>query len=123
MRPGTISRPHSCRTSPDTMGVASTACHFLATGQFSRRLKSPALASGTEVDSVQDQRQLRTGDFQGLLFFAQFLGQLIGSLLQLLVPDAESRLTPVEDLDAIAAAVKEDEQTSRQRLLLQGRFG
>ena len=44
-------------------------------------------------------------------------------LLEILVPDAESCLTPVEDLDAIAAAVEKDEQTSRHRILLQGRFG
>jgi hypothetical protein len=99
------------------MAGTSTAGRFLTTGEFSQRLKSSALASGREVDSVQDQRQLRTGDFQGRLFFAGLLGQLIGPLLQLLVPDAESRLTPVEDLDAIAAAVEKDKQASRQWIL------
>ena len=84
---------------------ASAGKRRLALGQFSLGPKTHALARRREVDPVQDQRQLRTRDFNGLAFFERRLvGQLIGSLLQLLIPDAEPGLPPVEDLDPIPAA-------------------
>ena len=41
---------------------------FVASVMFARQLKTHPLASGREIDAVQDQGQLRASDFKGLLF-------------------------------------------------------
>src|SRR5690606_3739734 len=88
------------------------------------QMEAWSLTHGTQIDSVQNQRQLRSRDLQSrCLILRVRLGDLIGSLLKLLVPDAIARLSPIQDLDAIAPPVHEDEQVARKRILLQLRFG
>ena len=78
---------------------------------FRTQLKTGTLPSGREVNPFQDQRQLRTRYFQRVLFLqGDMIRNLIRSFLQLLVPDAETHLAPVEDFDAIASPIHEYEQ-------------
>lgn len=81
---------------------------------FSFQLKSSALARGRQIDAVQNQRQLRTCDFQRVVFVQRLMtGQLIGSLLKRLIPDAKPGLSSIQDLDTITATIEEDKQASR----------
>ena len=92
----------------------SVARLLVANEKLSRQLKALSLASGRKVNPVKNQRQLRTSDLEGLLLLLRILvGQLIGSPLKLLVPDAESSLAPVKNLDPVPSPVDEHEQASR----------
>lgn len=90
---------------------------------LSLQLKANTLPSRGQIDTVQNQRQLGTRDLERVMILERFwIRQLIRSPLQLLVPDAKPGLSPIQNLDAIASAIDEDEQTSRQGILFQFGF-
>jgi hypothetical protein len=81
----------------------------------------PSSASALQIEAAQQTRQLGIGQFNTLLI-ALALRELKRAGLQPLVENAESVTIPKQDLDAITTAVEEQEQVSRQRILIEDRF-
>ena len=91
----------------------SAARRFLLIKKFLRQLKTHSLARGREIDPVQDQRQLGSSHLDGLQFFNRVRGgQLISSLLELLIPDAERNAASPVFLLAISTSCSEVTNTS-----------
>ena len=76
-----------------------------------------ALAGRREVDSREDQCELRPLEFDAVAFTGA--GDLEGAGLKSLVPDGQAVAIEVEDLDPIAAAVDEQEEMTGQGVLIE----
>jgi len=74
-----------------------------------------------EVNTTQQIRQLRVGQFDSLLAALE-IRKLKSASLQSLIKNAESVAIPEEDLDAVATTVEKQEQVSRQGILIKDRF-
>ena len=90
------------------------------------QFKSFASASGTQVDAAEQQRQFAVRDFDSScqFFFGFPVGwELEGALLQTFVPDRQSVLIPVKNLELVSIAIAKHEQMPRQWILLHQRLG
>ncbi len=82
---------------------------------------SPPSASALQIEAAQQIRQLGIGQFNTLLIALE-LRELKRAGLQPLVENAEPVTIPEEDLDSIATPVEEQEQVSRQGILIEDRL-
>jgi hypothetical protein len=81
----------------------------------------PSSATTLQVEATQQIRQLGIGQFDPWLVALE-IRKLKRTSLQPFVEDAEPVTIPEEDLDSIATLVEEQEQVSRQGILIEDRF-
>ena len=90
---------------------------FSDTGR--RRLVSPALAGRSEVNAGENQRQLGRAHFHRYCTVRD-RGKLERAFLKSLVPNRQTIAIPVENLEAIAASIDEQEQVAGRWVLSKG---
>jgi hypothetical protein len=82
---------------------------------------SPPSSTALQIEATQQIRQLGIGQFDPWLVALE-IRELKRTRLQPFVEDAEPVTIPEEDLDSIATLVEEQEQMSRQGILIEDRF-
>ena len=104
-----------------SMGLGKTSTRQTAAGAGSGDsagvLEPFALACTAEVDSGEDHGQLRRLEFDAVALGD--VRHLEGTAFKSLVPDGQAVTIEVEDLEAIPAAVEEEEEMAGQEVLLQ----
>jgi hypothetical protein len=103
---------------------ASRSCRNCLTRRvttIARKLITYSPANGGQIDAIQNERQLPGRDLDPLpLVSGGCVRELVRSPFQLLVPDTEACSSPVQQLDAIAAAIDEDKQVTDRKADLAG---
>src|SRR5271157_5311247 len=89
-------------------------------GFWHRTLVPLALPSGAQVDAGEDQRQLSRSHFDrhGIVGNRRELER--AGRFESFVPDREAITIPVEDLDAVATPIDEQEKVAGRRVLSKG---
>ena len=89
-----------------------------APGKGSVRAEAFEAFDAGQVDAVEDHLELAGAQRDAGLVGLR-IGKMVATLLQALAPQAQAVSAPVEDLEAVGAAVVEDEQVARERVGLE----
>ena len=78
------------------------------------------MPSGAQVDAGEDQRQLGGSSSRSTPHRGAIAGSWNEPGFESFVPDRQTITIPVEDLEAIAASIDEQEQVTGRRVLAEG---